>query len=104
MTGGVLLMAHGTPASLADMPEYLTRVRGGRPPSPELIEEMTHNYRAIGGSPLTDLTLAQADALSKRLRPPVPVAVRLRHLHPDISPAINPLGPPHVPRLLGLPL
>ena len=50
MKTGVLLMAHGTPASLAEMPEYLRIVRGGRPPSPELVEEMTHNYRAIGGS------------------------------------------------------
>src|ERR1051325_1219961 len=66
MKTGVLLMAHGTPASLAEMPEYLRIVRGGRPPSPELIEEMTHNYRAIGGSPLTDLTLPQPDPLARR--------------------------------------
>ena len=46
---GVLLMAHGTPSSLDEMPAYLTRVRGGRPPSPELIAEMRHNYAAIGG-------------------------------------------------------
>ena len=46
---GVLLMAHGTPSSLDEMPEYLRLVRGGRPPSAELIEEMTANYRAIGG-------------------------------------------------------
>ena len=33
----------------------------GRPPSPELIEEMRGNYGAIGGrSPLTEITLAQA--------------------------------------------
>ena len=61
----VLLLAHGTPESLDDMPEYLTRVRGGRPPSPELIEEMRGNYGAIGGrSPLTEITLAQASALA----------------------------------------
>lgn len=35
---GVLLLAHGTPDTLDDLPEYLTRVRGGRPPSPELVE------------------------------------------------------------------
>src|SRR3989440_9716227 len=32
MRTGVLLMAHGTPTSLEEMPEYLTLVRGGRPP------------------------------------------------------------------------
>jgi ferrochelatase len=64
----VLLLAHGTPDSLDDMPEYLTRVRGGRPPSPELVEEMRRNYAAIGGrSPLTDITRAQAAALAAEL-------------------------------------
>ena len=57
---GVLLMAHGTPSSLDEMPQYLTLVRGGRPPSEELIHEMRENYAAIGGrSPLTDITNAQ---------------------------------------------
>ena len=50
----VLLLAHGTPESLDDMPEYLTRVRGGRPPSPELIEEMRGNYGAIAFYPLVE--------------------------------------------------
>ena len=104
MKSAVLLMAHGTPSSLADMPEYLKVVRGGRPPSPELVEEMTHNYRAIGGSPLTELTLAQADALSKRLGPDVPVAVGMRNWHPYISAAMSELAAKHVDRIIGLPL
>src|SRR4051812_48634738 len=104
MKTGVLLMAHGTPASLADMPEYLKLVRGGRTPSPELIEEMTHNYRAIGGSPLTELTLAQADALSKRLGPDVPVAVGMRNWHPYIRAAMNELAAQQGERIIGLPL
>ena len=104
MKSAVLLMAHGTPSSLADMPEYLKVVRGGRPPSPELVEEMTHNYRAIGGSPLTDLTLAQADALSKRLGPDVPVAVGMRNWHPYISAAMSDLADRNVDRIIGLPL
>jgi ferrochelatase len=102
---GVLLMAHGTPASLAEMPEYLRVVRGGRPPSPELIAEMTHNYSAIGGrSPLTELTLAQADALSRRLGPEIPVAVGMRNWHPYISAAMSELAAKHVDRVIGLPL
>ena len=61
-------MAHGTPSSLDEMPEYLTLVRGGRPPSAELVHEMRENYGAIGGrSPLTDITEAQAAALRARL-------------------------------------
>ena len=63
-------MAHGTPSSLDEMPEYLTLVRGGRPPSPSSSHEMRDNYAAIGGrSPLTDITLAQAAALRARLGP-----------------------------------
>src|SRR5207302_1749894 len=92
------------PSSLADMPEYLKVVRGGRPPSPELVEEMTHNYRAIGGSPLTELTLAQADALSKRLGPDVPVAVGMRNWHPYIGAAMSELAARGVDRIIGLPL
>lgn len=98
-------MAHGTPSSMDEMPEYLRMVRGGRPPSPELIEEMTHNYEAIGGrSPLTDLTLAQADALSRRLGPDVPVAVGMRNWHPYIGAAMSELAAKHVDRVIGLPL
>src|SRR5438874_1387835 len=61
-------MAHGTPASLEDMPQYLTLVRGGRPPSDELIHEMRENYAAIGGrSPMTDeLVIFTAHSLPAR--------------------------------------
>jgi ferrochelatase len=105
MRTAVLLMAHGTPSSLADMPEYLKVVRGGRPPSPELIEEMTHNYNAIGGrSPLTDITRAQADALAKRLGTAVPVVVGMRNWHPYIKEAMYQLSTKNVDRVIGLPL
>jgi ferrochelatase len=102
---GVLLMAHGTPASLDEMPEYLQLVRGGRPPSAELIEEMRHNYQAIGGrSPLTDLTMAQADALRKVLGPAVPVAVGMRNWTPFIREALEDLAADGVTRAIGVPL
>src|ERR1051325_11667699 len=85
----VLLMAHGTPSSLDEMPEYLRLVRGGRAPSPELVEEMRHNYQAIGGrSPLTDITVAQGEALGRRLRPSVPAAVGKRNWKPFLKDAI----------------
>ena len=98
-------MAHGTPSSLDEMPEYLRLVRGGRPPSDELIEEMRHNYAAIGGrSPLTDLTMAQADALRKRLGPDVPVTVGMRNWKPFIREAIEQLAAEGVTRAIGIPL
>lgn len=102
---GVLLMAHGTPSSLDEMPAYLTRVRGGRPPSPELIAEMRHNYAAIGGrSPLTDLTFAQGAALHARLGHRVPVAVGMRNWTPFVADAVAHLVQVGVRRIIALPL
>ena len=102
---GVLLMAHGTPSSMDEMPEYLRLVRGGRPPSPELIAEMRHNYEAIGGkSPLTELTVAQATALSRLLGPDVPVAVGMRNWKPFLQEAIDELASKGVTRIIGIPL
>jgi protoporphyrin/coproporphyrin ferrochelatase len=86
---GVLLVAHGTPDSLDEMPEYLRLVRGGRAPSAELVEEMRHNYAAIGGrSPLTDLTQAQAAALRAELGG-LPVLVGMRNWRPFIADALE---------------
>jgi protoporphyrin/coproporphyrin ferrochelatase len=65
---GVLLMTYGSPDDLDDMPRYLTAVRGGRPPSPEVIAEFRRRYEAIGGSPLIPITQAQAAAVEGRLR------------------------------------
>jgi protoporphyrin/coproporphyrin ferrochelatase len=98
-------MAHGTPSSLDEMPEYLALVRGGRPPSPELVEEMRHNYAAIGGrSPLTDITLAQADALRARLGAEIPVAVGMRNWHPFIKEALAGLAAAGARRVIGIPM
>jgi ferrochelatase len=105
MMTAVLLMAHGTPASLDDMPEYLRLVRGGRPPSPELVAEMRHNYAAIGGrSPLTDITLAQADALRARLGDSVSVAVGMRTWRPFIKDALTDLSAGGHTRVIGIPM
>jgi protoporphyrin/coproporphyrin ferrochelatase len=98
-------MAHGTPASVDEMPEYLRLVRGGRPPSDDLIAEMRHNYTAIGGrSPLTDITRAQRDALQERLGPGIPVAAGMRNWTPFIGEAIEALVADGAGRLIGIPL
>ncbi len=102
---GVLLMAHGTPSSMDEMPEYLRLVRGGRPPSDELVAEMRHNYEAIGGrSPLTDITLAQSAALQARLGSEMPVAVGMRNWRPFIKDAIADLAAGGVTRIIGVPM
>ena len=75
---GALLMTYGSPASLdrEDVRGYLARVRGGREPAPELVDEFTRRYRLIGGSPLVVITRAQAEALAVRLGWPVEVGMR----------------------------
>jgi ferrochelatase len=71
-------MTYGSPASLEreDIREYLGRVRGGREPGPELVDEFTRRYQVIGGSPLIEITRAQAAALAEALGWPVQVGMR----------------------------
>ena len=98
-------MAHGTPSSLDEMPEYLRLVRGGRPPSDALVAEMRANYAAIGGrSPLTDITEAQAAALRARLGADIPVAVGMRNWRPFIGEALAALAAAGVTRVIGIPM
>ncbi|HVR70471.1 MAG TPA: ferrochelatase [Vicinamibacteria bacterium] len=104
-SSGVLLLAHGTPETLDQMPEYLTLVRGGRPPSPELVEEMRRNYGAIGGrSPLTEVTRAQADALARALGDGTPVFVGMRNWRPFIADALREALAAGVAEVVALPM
>jgi ferrochelatase len=75
---GVLLMTYGSPSSLQreDIRAYLARVRGGREPDAELVDEFTRRYEVIGGSPLIEITGAQAAALRDSLDWPVEVGMR----------------------------
>jgi len=75
---GALLMTYGSPASLErdHVREYLARVRGGREPDPELVDAFTRRYRVIGGSPLVEITRAQAAALGGLLGWPVEIGMR----------------------------
>ena len=67
-TVGVLLMAYGSPESLNQIEDYLIDVRGGRVPSPELIDEIKGRYEKIGGrSPLLERTTEQAEKLVEEL-------------------------------------
>lgn len=67
---GVLVMAYGGPASLAEIPGYLADIRAGRPTSSHVLEEITGNYAAIGGrSPLPEISRDQVAALQARLDP-----------------------------------
>jgi ferrochelatase len=72
----VLLLAHGSPDSAEDVPDFLLRVTGGRVLPAEAIEEVTRRYATIGRSPLTEITLRQGDLLAQKVGMPVYVGMR----------------------------
>jgi ferrochelatase len=63
----VLLLAHGTPETVDQIPEYLRNVVSGRPLPQAVIEEIQHRYALIGHSPLTEITLEQARLVEAEL-------------------------------------
>jgi ferrochelatase len=79
----VLLLAHGSPNSVDEVPDFLLRVTGGRPLPPDVIEEVKHRYGKIGKSPLTELTLQQGELLEKKIG--MPVYVGMRNWRPFIA-------------------
>jgi len=104
---GVLVMAHGTPGSPGEIEAFYTRIRRGRPPSPELLEELTGRYEAIGGtSPLNGRTRAQVDGLAAALEAADPgrFVVRLgtKYVHPSIEDAVDELAGLGVARIVGI--
>ena len=95
MTGcvGVLVMAHGTPPTRADIAPFYTRIRRGRPPTPEQLADLERRYAAIGGlSPLTERTVAQVDGIRAALAARAPgryvVAYGAKHTKPFIEEAM----------------
>jgi ferrochelatase len=89
---GALLMTYGSPSSLEreDIRTYLGRVRGGREPAPELVDEFARRYRLIGGSPLIEATRSQARALETASG--WPVAVGMRFSEPSIEAGLRELA------------
>jgi ferrochelatase len=107
MSTGVLVMAHGTPDTPEQIEAFYTRIRRGRPPTPELLAELTGRYEAIGGtSPLTERTRAQVDGLDAALEAGAPgrFTVRLgtKYVPPTIEEAVADLAVAGVDRIIGV--
>ncbi|HMC31367.1 MAG TPA: ferrochelatase [Candidatus Angelobacter sp.] len=83
----ILLLAHGSPESPADIPEFMKHITGGRPVPALVMREVTYRYSLIGKSPLTEITMQQAEALQASLG--LPVYVGMRNWRPFISDAIR---------------
>jgi protoporphyrin/coproporphyrin ferrochelatase len=83
----VLLLAHGTPETVDQLPEYLRNVTGGRPMRQAAIDEIQRRYTLIGHSPLTEITLDQARLVEAELADSglqAPVYTAMRNWRPTI--------------------
>jgi ferrochelatase len=88
---GVLIMAYGGPNSLDELPGYLSDIRSGRPTTPEVLEEITHNYSRIGGkSPLLEISKKQVAGIGARLDPSLyRLYLGMRHWSPWIEEVVG---------------
>lgn len=103
----MLVMAHGTPSSPEGIASFYTRIRRGRPPSPEQLADLERRYRAIGGtSPLAARTADQVAAIGNRLEATEPgrfvVAYGAKHTDPSIEAAAAALAGQGVDPVIGL--
>ena len=89
----VILLAHGAPLRVQDIPKYLKNIRGGTNSSTEVIQEVASRYKQIGGrSPLLDITTGQAEALEQYLNQgeeTFKVYIGMRTWSPYIKDAVN---------------
>ena len=88
----VLLLAHGTPETVEQIPEYLRNVVSGRPLPQAVVEEIQHRYSLIGKSPLTEITNAQARLVEEKLAAAgesVSVYVGMRNWRPYIPDVVK---------------
>ena len=106
---GVILLAHGAPDRLKDVPAFLLSLRNGRPLPAAAVEEIVARYRTVSllpgvppgeASPLTRLTIRQAAALRERLQRPVYVG--MRNWRPYIVQAVKQAAADGIERLIAV--
>ena len=85
----VLLIAFGGPQHRDHIRPFLENVLRGRRVAPARIEEVAHHYELFDGvSPLTELTIKQADGLRRAIEErgtPLPVYVGMRNWDPYLT-------------------
>ena len=82
----VLLLAHGSPDSPDEVPEFLRNI-AGRPLPANVVEEVKHRYSLIGHSPLTEITMQQAAGAARE--PRLPIYVGMRNWKPFIADTVQ---------------
>ena len=96
----VLLIAHGSPDRVEEIPEFLRNVTGGRPLPDAVIEEIKHRYGLIGCSPLTCHTMDQADGVRRELG--IPVYIGMRNWKPFIGDTVKQMAEDGVTRAVAI--
>jgi ferrochelatase len=104
---GVLVMSHGTPHSLEEVPAFYTAIRRGTRPSQDEIDDLVRRYQAIGGtSPLAAITASQVAGLTRTLERARPgrfvVASGTKYSSPLIEEAVFELVDSRVGRVIGI--
>jgi len=101
----VLVISFGGPQGLADIRPFLANVLRGRRIPPERLEEVVGHYEHFGGvSPLTGITMKQAEGLKQRLSSAgvdVPVFVGMRNWHPLLPDTMKQMAEAGVRRAIG---
>ena len=102
----VLLIGFGGPQGPNDIRPFLANVLRGRRVAPERVEEVAHHYERFGGiSPITELTMKQAEGLRTRLDrdgPVLPIYVGMRNWHPYLTDTLRQMARDGVRRAIGL--
>lgn len=96
----VLLLAHGSPDSPDEVPEFMKHITHGRPVPDAVIEEVRHRYALIGKSPLTEISLAQAEALRHAID--IPVYLGMRNWRPFITDAAQQIAQDGIDHIIAL--
>ncbi len=83
-------MAYGSPERIGDVPAYYADIRGGRPVSPERLDDLVERYRRLGiedANPLNAITEETRAALERELG--LPVFTGMKHWTPRIADAVE---------------
>lgn len=96
----VLLIAHGSPERVEEIPAFLQNISRGRPMPEAVVREVQRRYSVIGSSPLTKITRQQANALARELD--IPAYVGMRNWHPFISDTLRQMSSDHVEQAVAI--
>ena len=105
---GLLVMAYGTPSGPDDVERYFTDIRGGRPPSDEMLAELKQRYAAIGNTfPLARITRHQGEALVTELNgdgtgPEFILYFGMKHSPPFVPDTVSQMAAEGIRQAVGL--